>query len=170
MKDFEKVVELCIKNGIENYMIHSNGIRYSKSIEKLIKTKNVKLIISIDSASRETFKKVKNVDCFDKVVESMKKYAKAQRKGECTVRSKYIIIPGINDNLEEIIKWYDLSVKMGIKMLILDVEMGWFKKYNQTLTPELQQMVKIIQEKAKKDGIVLDYYESLKVWFNNNSV
>ena len=170
MKDFEKVVELCIKNGIENYMIHSNGIRFSKSIEKLIKTENVKLIISLDSACRETFKKVKNVDCFNKVVESMKKYAKAQKDGECTVRSKYIIIPEVNDNIDEILKWYDLSVNMGIRMLILDVEMGWFKKNNQTLTPEILQIVKTIQEKAKKDNIVLDYYESLKVWFNNNPV
>ena len=168
MKDFEKVIELCIKNGIENYMIHSNGIKFSKAIEKLIKTKNVKLIISLDSACRETFKRVKNVDCFDKVVESMKKYAKAQRLGQCSVRSKYIIIPGVNDNLEEIIKWYELSVKMGINMVILDVEMGWFKTHNQTLTPELINIVKTIQERAKKDSIVLDYYESLKVWFNNN--
>ena len=128
------------------------------------------MIISLDSACRETYKKVKNVDCFNKVVENMKKYAKVQRHGHYTVRSKYIIIPNVNDNLEEIIKWYDLSVKMGIKMLILDVEMGWFKQNSQILTPEILQMVKTIQERAKKDGIVLDYYESLKVWFNNNPI
>ena len=100
----------------------------------------------------------------------MKKYAKAQKKGDCSVRSKYIIIPGFNDNLDELLNWYSLSINMGIKMLILDVEMDWFKKHNQTLTPELQEMIKIIQDKCKKDDVILDYYESLKVWFNNNPI
>ena len=58
MKDFEKIVDLCLKNGIENYMIHTNGIKFSKSIENLIKKAKVKLIISLDSSSRDTFKKI----------------------------------------------------------------------------------------------------------------
>ncbi len=170
MKNFENILDLCMKNGISNYMIHTNGIKYSKSIEKLLKNYDIKLIISLDSADKETFLKVKQVPCFDNVVKNIKKYVQAQKKSDISVRSKYIIIPGVNDSKEEILKWYDLSVSLGVKMLILDVEMQWFKMHNQTITKETEDIIKLIQDKCSQDNIVLDYYESLKVWFNNKNV
>lgn len=168
MKDFDKVVDLCIKSGIQNYMIHTNAIKFSKSIEKLLKKTNAKVIVSLDSSCEETFLKVKKVPQYKNVISNLKRYAKAQKKNSLALRSKYIIIPGYNDSIEEIEKWYDLSVSLGIKFLILDVEMIWFNENNQQITPQIQKMVDVIKERCIRDNIVLDFYESLKVYYKAN--
>lgn len=162
MLDFEKIVDLCIQNGIEHYIVNSNGIKFSAGIEKLLQNTNANLFVSIDSGTAETYKKIKNVPCFERVVENLTRYAKAQKKGKSCVWSKFIIIPDYNDNEEELLKWYDLSLSMGIRAVVLDVEREWFKNNNRKITPKMEDMIGKIQQKCKKDGVKLDYYESLK--------
>lgn len=162
MKDFDKIIDLCIKNGIERYIVNSNGIKFSKGIEKLLKKTKANLCVSIDSGCRETYEKIKRVKCFDNVTANLKKYSKAQKEGRSCVWSKYIIIPGINDNEEEILKWYDLSLKIGIRSVILDVEREWFKNHNRKITPDMEKLIETIQKRCEYDNIKLDYYESLK--------
>ena len=162
MKDFETIVNLCIDNGIERYIVNSNGIKYSKGIERLLSETMVNLCVSIDSGCKETYEKIKRVPCFEKVVNNLTQYAKAQKKGRSQVWSKFIIIPDINDNEEEILKWYDLSLKIGIKALVLDVEREWFKNQDRKITSKMEKMIELIQNKCKKDNIKLTYYESLK--------
>lgn len=171
MKDFEKIINLFLKNNIENYLIHSNGIKYSKAIEKVLKEKTARLVISLDSGSKEVYEKVKNVSCFNAVISNLKKYAKAASKNsKSNVISKFIIIPNHNDSIDEILKWYNLSLSIGIKSIILDVEMNWYKNNNHNISEEIKEMIKIIQKKCKEDGIKIDYYESLKDWLFKNPI
>ena len=51
-----------------------------------------------------TYKQIKRVPCFNKVVDNLKKYTKASKKSQSCVWSKFILVPGINDNEEEINK------------------------------------------------------------------
>ena len=169
MKDFEKIINLFVKNNIENYIIHSSGIKYSKAIEKILKEKSTKLVISIDSGDKKTYEKIKNVPCFNKVISNIKKYVKAASKNDkSSVSSKFIIIPNYNNTIEEILKWYNLSLSLGIKSLILDVEMNWYKNNNHSISEDMIKMIKIIQDNCNRDNIKLDYYESLKDWFFKN--
>ncbi len=171
MKDFEKIIDLFVKNNITNYIIHTSGIKYSKAIEKVLKQKEVRLVISPDSGSEEVYKKVKNVPCFKGVVENIKKYVKAASKNpNSSVITKYIIIPGYNESIEEVLKWYNLSLSLGVKSIILDVEMNWYKNNNHTITSEMKEIVKTIQDKCIQDNIKLDYYESLKDWVHKNTL
>ena len=122
MRDFEEIIELCIENGMQRYIVNSNGIKFSKGIERLLKETEANVFVSLDSGCEATFNKVKNVPCFDKVVENLKRYANAQQEGKSCLWSKFIIIPDYNDSEEEILKWYDLSLSLGIKAVVLDVE------------------------------------------------
>ncbi len=162
MKDFEKIVDLCLKNGIERYIVNSNGIKFSKGIEKLLKHGKTNLFVSIDSGCSDTYKQIKRVPCFNKVVDNLKKYTKATKNSQSCVWSKFILVPGINDNEEEINKWYDLSLKIGIRAVVLDVERVWFMEHDRQITPELERLIAIIQNRCEKDNVKLDYYESLK--------
>lgn len=162
MLDFDKIIDLCIENGLENYIVNSNGIKFSQGIKKLLEKTNANLFVSLDSGTKETYEKIKNVTCFDKVVENLTEYAKSQVPQKSCVWSKYIIIPEINDNIEEIDKWYDLSLKIGISALVLDVEREWFKNNGRKITPNMEKMIVHIQKRCKKDKIKLDYYEQLK--------
>lgn len=162
MLDFDKIVDLCIDNGIQNYIVNSNGIKYSEGINKLLEQTNANLFISIDSGSKEIYEKIKNVPCFDKVITNLKKYSTSQKEGKSCVWSKYIIVPNINDRMEEIIRWYDLTLSIGIKAVVLDVEREWFKSNNRTINSNMEKMIAEIQRRCEQDKIKIDYYESLK--------
>lgn len=162
MRDFEEIIELCIEKGMQRYIVNSNGIKFSKGIERLLKETEANVFVSLDSGCEETFNKVKNVPCFDKVVENLKRYANAQQEGKSCLWSKFIIIPDYNDSEEEILKWYDLSLSLGIKAVVLDVEREWFKKNNREINPKIENLINIIKNRCEEDGIKLDWYESLK--------
>jgi wyosine [tRNA(Phe)-imidazoG37] synthetase (radical SAM superfamily) len=162
MLDFDKIIDLCIKNGIERYIVNSNGIKYSQGIEKLLSFTDANVFVSIDSGTSITYEKIKKVPCFDKVINNLKRYSQAQQNGKGRLWSKFIIIPEYNDNMEEISAWYDLSLSIGIKSLVLDVEREWFKNNNREITDEMKEMISFIQKKCEEDNIKLDYYESLK--------
>lgn len=162
MKDFEKIVDLCLSNGIQRYIVNSNGIKYSEGINRLISEAQTSLCVSLDSGTAETYQKIKQVPCFEKVVENLKRYASSQKDGQSTVKSKYIILKDINDNIEEINKWYDLSLEIGIKFVVLDVEREWFKHNNREINEKMKELIEHIQNRCKEDGIALDYYEQLK--------
>ncbi|MDO5304375.1 MAG: radical SAM protein, partial [bacterium] len=162
MRDFEEIIELCIENGMQRYIVNSNGIKFSKGIERLLKETEANVFVSLDSGCEETFNKVKNVPCFDNVVENLKRYANAQQEGKSCLWSKFIIIPDYNDSEEEILKWYDLSLSLGIKAVVLDVEREWFKKNNREINPKIENLINIIKNRCEEDGIKLDWYESLK--------
>ena len=54
--------------------IFSNGILYDEKIAKLIARPGSFLNVSIDSGTRETYRKVKGLDAFDQVVSTLRKY------------------------------------------------------------------------------------------------
>ena len=72
-------------------------------------------VIELNSSYGAT-KKI--VDKFDDVVENLRKYAKLPVQ----IRLKYILIKGVNDNIEEISKYIELMKDIGIKIseLVLD--------------------------------------------------
>lgn len=158
LKEFEKLLEEFFKNKIYNCIIHSSAIKFSPAIAKGLKNKQFEVITSIDSGTRETYKKVKNVDCFDKVFENLKKYVKASDSSN--VKIKYIIIPGYNDSIEEIENWYNLAVKkIGIKFLILDLEYDYYAKNSSNISPHILNMIEYIKNKAELDNIHLHFYD-----------
>lgn len=128
LPEFDKLIDLLLKNNFDDIRVPSSGIKYSKMVEKGISAGQLSVVVSIDSSSRETYKKIKQVDAFDTVCKNLKKYAKAQ-KNSYNVISKYIIIPGVNDNKTEIDNWLRFNKKNRIEILIIDIENSWLNKY-----------------------------------------
>ncbi len=148
---FDKLLSLFIKKGFTNIRVPSSGIKYSRIIEKGISTGQVTVVISIDSSSKDTYKKIKRVDAYNTVIKNMIKYAKAQRPGFYNVTSKYIIIPGINDTKEELENWLDFCKKNYIELLVLDIENSWLTKYREDKPDErILDLMRYVEEKAKE--------------------
>ena len=123
LKEFDELVLFMMKHGADRITVHSSGIKFSKAIETGIKEKKLHVCLSADAGSREVFKKVKRVDKFDKFWENAKRYAKAQKDDDkIYVETKYILIPEVNTNKEEIDKWLNLNVEAGIKSIVIDIE------------------------------------------------
>ena len=150
LPEFDKLIDLLLKNGFSNMRVPSSGIKYSKMIEKGIKTGQLSVVVSIDSSSRETYKKIKQVDAFKTVCKNLQKYAKAQ-KYSYNVISKYIIIPEINDNHEEIDNWLKFNKENNIGIIVIDIENSWLTRYRNDKPDErIVDLIKYVQQKASE--------------------
>lgn len=83
-----------ILDSTKNYVCQftTNSAVYVEKIAESLENGG-KIFCSLDSGTRETFKEVKGVDCFQRVCDNLKNYAK---HGEVEV--KYIFLPDVNDN------------------------------------------------------------------------
>ncbi len=167
LDEFDDLVNFLLKNGADRITVHSSGIKYSKSIEKGIKEKKLSVCLSADSGTCETFKAVKRVDKFDKFWENAEKYAKAQKDldEKTFVETKFILIPKLNTNKEEIEKWMNLTVQAGIKSVVVDIENDYCRdlRANNKEKPDyLVDLCNYIIQRAKELELNLVDYNNFR--------
>lgn len=82
-------------------IFYTNGFIYDEKIASNLRNNKKSMInISVDSGTAKTWKRVKGVDNYKEVYANLKKYyAASARPGQITL--KYIIMPGINDSLDD---------------------------------------------------------------------
>ncbi len=124
LQEFEELIYLLLDYDVYNIRIHSDCIKYSPAIEKGLKLGKIALITSVDSSSAKIYKQIKRVPCFDKVWNNLAQYAKTKNG---LIRTKYVLIPGVNDNLSEVKNWLQKTYNAGIKDIAFDIEDNWFK-------------------------------------------
>ena len=142
--NFEELLTLLLNYGIKNIIIHSNAIVYSKAIENGIKSGNVSICVSTDSADKKTHEKVKGVKSYKKVWNNIRKYNKAKVKDNNTVSVKYIIVENVNDNEKEIEKWLKKVKKTGIKTVRFNADNEIFIKYQDDKNYNHPYLAKIV--------------------------
>lgn len=157
--EFENLIELLIESGFKNMRIHSSGIKFSPAIEHAIKKGVLNVVISIDSGCSKTYKTVKRVNAYNKVLENMKKYAQANTKSYGLMTSKYIIIPNVNDNRKEIDMWIESVQKVGGKWLALDIEDVWYKTNRATISSYYLDLVNYVIDKAHSLNMKIELYD-----------
>ncbi len=163
LHEFDKLINLFLDKGCKNIRINSSGIKYSKSIEKGLKSGAISLVISTDAGCSETYEKIKQVKAYKKVWENIRKYAKAQSKDNL-LKVKFILFPGVNDNYEEINKWFDEVVKNDVKAVSLSVEQDWYNTHQPEFTPEIYEQISYMENKAKELNLDMEIYcEALAV-------
>lgn len=168
---FEDILKLLDEKGFKNLLINTNSIIYSPSISKLISKGNCKVVTSIDSGNRQLFQRIKQVDAFDKVVDTLGKYAKEQTVKKNAVRSKFIIVPGVNDSKEYILEWLNLSKNLGIISVILNLDFNFLLEHNQMIeqqkklprgdnntTLRVYDLIDFTINEGKKLGITVSLY------------
>ena len=121
----------------------SNCSIYREKLESLMESgRVVSIVTSIDAGTRETFKKIKRNDMFDKVVENLRRYPLSKTR----LHLKYIFLEGINDNEADINGFYDIAKEVnGIIMFSSNLT----KPY----TPKMRELALMIAKRAKADGV-----------------
>jgi len=76
-------------------VVNTNGSIFDQELFDLMQEKFVRLIVSLDAGTRETYSKIKGVDCLEKVHKNLKRYSES---AVGLVVPKYIVMPGVNDN------------------------------------------------------------------------
>lgn len=156
LPEFEELLDLFLEQKI-NVRIHSSGIKYSKSIEEGLKKGFVTIVISPDTAVKETYEKIKRVKCFDKVWENIKNYAE-NGKNPDNVKAKFIIVPGINDSIDEIDKFIEKALNVGLSNVIWEVE-GRYAGMYQYDVPNVCMLIDYALSEAKKNGLKDEFYD-----------
>ena len=126
---FDDILSFLVDNNINNILVNSNCILYSKAIEKGIKAGKVSLCVSIDAGSKEVHKLVKGVPSYDKVWKHLKMYSKTKSSiYRNTLRLKFIVIPDVNDSEKEIDLFIQNAKNTAVDYLILNADNNIFIK------------------------------------------
>ena len=119
---------------------------YREKFAEFIETgRAVSVQTSLDAGTRETYKKVKGLDTFEKVKENLKKYP----FHKTNLRLKYIFLEGINDNEADIDGFFDVVKDVGCKTIVLSSDL--FKPY----TEKMRELTLRLIKKAKPAGILV---------------
>lgn len=151
LPEFNDIVRLFLKHNYR-FNIATCATKHLKILDELLKNGLVEIRISVDSANEETYKKIKRTDYYHHVWKNIKTYAKKQIC-EYSLRLKYIIIPGVNDNEEEILAWLEKSKAYGIKSVILDIESSYCSKYRENVPEYILKLFDFTQRKASQLGL-----------------
>ena len=154
-KNFDKMIDLFIEHEIQPIRVLTNGLIFSRAIERGLGMKYVNIMISVDSGSPEMYKWIKGVDAYDRVWENIRKYHESQNDPNY-VKTKYIIIPTINDNKEEIIKFFVQNQKIGIGCVAFDIEMTWYDENKDNIPESLYELVDFTVEEAKRRNLMYE--------------
>ncbi len=163
LPEFEPLLNLLLDSGCDNIRVHSSGVKYSKAIERGLAEGKVTLVVSVDSGTSETYTNIKRVNHFNKVWENLKQYADSQTFDKYKAKTKYIIYPGFNDKKEELDKWFDLTVKAGIRSVVLDVEGGYYENNKYNIPNELYELLEYAEKRTKElDMKNVEFYDRAK--------
>jgi pyruvate-formate lyase-activating enzyme len=143
-KEICEALQIC-----DNFKIFTNALVYNKHISALLSSGRGSIIVSIDSGTQETFKKVKGVDAFNRVCNTLRQYGRESKE---TIVLKYIFLPGINDNETDIDGFVALANEIKCNYITISSDL-----FNTHLIEEHTiSMAKYLGEKVKKMSIFCD--------------
>lgn len=112
LNEFEDACRYVCQKGHGQY-IHTSALKHSPAIDRLLEVGLGCVNVSLDSGTPETYQKIKGLDGWSKVLESLEKYVKASIS-PVQVCAKYIIFEA-NNTVPEITRFFDVCDSLGIK-------------------------------------------------------
>lgn len=167
LPEFEKIVKLFIKYNYR-FNIATSATHYVPILGYLLKRGMAEVRISVDSAKEETFKKIKRTTYYNIVWDNMKRYAKDQKIPYC-VRSKFIIIPNVNDTKEEIDIWLEKTVISGVFSVLLDIEAGYYIKNRGKIPGHIFDLFIYAKERAEFLGLYFLIFDHASQMLSDNN-
>jgi molybdenum cofactor biosynthesis enzyme MoaA len=163
LDEFEDIMNFLLDNYFWGIRVHTSGIKYSSALARAISEIRGYVVVSVDSGDRETFKKIKRVDKFDEVRETIRRYAlQTNYIGRYLVSAKFIIIPGVNDTKEQIEKWLTANYNAGLYTTVLDLEENWYLRNRNNIPKHIFELIKYAEKRAKQLKSNFEIYERLQ--------
>jgi|GEM_PF-1356095 len=145
-KHCEEMLDVLLKTKWKIAMVTNLSVYREKLATLMESGRFIKLLVSLDAGTRETFKKVRGNDRFDIVVENLKKYPIEK----ANLLLKYIFLEGMNDNEADVNGFYEVVREVGCKTITLSTD----QKLNfAPMTEKMRELTLGIIRKAKADGI-----------------
>lgn len=119
---FKQTMDLAGEKGWA-MQLNTNAIVYDEEVAEMLANNSRSFVaISLDSGTSETYKRIKRVDRFNRVVSNLMAYGMQK----CTINMKYILMKGYNDSIEEIQSFIDICKKIGCKHVTLSQNISGF--------------------------------------------
>ena len=167
--EFEELMFLLLSYLNSRIEILTSGIKYCKSIEEGLRKDRCMLIISPDCGDRETYKKIKQVDCYDTLVNNLKAYAGASDSAKDNIILKYIIVDDINDNNIEVEKFINLVKSLEIKNVRIDIDYEKYKMSKHCKVPKhYYDLIMYFNELAENAGLTVQHCNQVDFILNQN--
>ena len=167
--EFEELMDILLSFLKSKIEILTNGIIYSKSIEKAFVLNRCTLIISLDSGTRETYKAIKKVDCFDKVINNISNYIKMSESAKENITLKYILVDDINDNIQEINSFFNIVNSLGLKNVRIDVDFNKYTLNSNTKVPNKYfDLISYFNNIASNLGLGVEHCNQVDVILKKN--
>ena len=144
--------------------ILTNAAVYSKGIDELLRSGLVKVNISLDAGNAATFVKVKGVDCYQKVVRNVERYAQSAQAGQ--IQLKFIVIEGVNDNPENIDSFVELARKCNAEVVISLLFRASSESHTTQSSANVYSAVKRLAKASAQEGV--DFSLKLNSIFPND--
>lgn len=111
LAEFEDSCRWILDKGYRQY-IHTNAMRFSPMTARVLGQGRGKINISLDSSDEESYKRIKGVDGWSRVTQTLGKYLRSAVE-PANVEVKYIIFEQ-NCSFEEIGRFLSLCADMGV--------------------------------------------------------
>lgn len=160
--EFEELLSLLLNYLNSRIELITSGIKYCHSIEEGFIKDKLTMLLSLDSGKRETYNKIKNVDSFDIVVDNLKRYTIASEHAKEFITLKYILVDGVNDNIQELTEFLGLVCNLGIKTVRLDVDFQKYSLSNDHKVPNhYNELFQYFYSKSSELGLNVAKYEQV---------
>ncbi len=145
-RNFNELLSLLINNGVKDININTNATIFSESIKKGIEKGVVSVISSIDSGTPKKFEFIKKRNLWNTVWQNIKEYSSNinSKIYNNSVRTKFIIIPNVNDKKSEILRFILKSKKANVSGVILNIDLHWLRQnfYDKKTMLEIIELTK----------------------------
>lgn len=171
LKEFPDILNFALANNYDCHIL-SNGIIYDENISKVLNSsKNSTFTISLDCSSKFIFKKIKAVDKYEQVLKNIKQYIQDTGENSNRIIIKYILLPRVNDNKEEIDKWIKICKDMGVTKLFPTIEFCHLDNFNKVfIKRHICQMYDYMKSQILKNGLRLETYDFVEDILKNRTV
>jgi len=159
--EFQDLLDILSHHKNSYIDLFSSGIKYLDAIKNaFVVNPKFHMMISLDAGTRETYKKIKQVDCFDDVINNLKIYTEASDNAKNNIVLKYILIDDMNDNFDEIRSFIDTVVSLGIKSVRMDVDFVKYKYESHKKVPaHYFELFDEFHKLAEENGLIVHKYD-----------
>ena len=146
-------VEAVEKSGLHPlaYKVNSCLLTYDEHLAELMRQGLAYVIWSLDAGTRETYRKIKQIDAFENVMKNVQRYTEQDAFGGKLIAAKYLIVKGLNDNGEEFDAFLNVVTNLGLKFISLSFDFSV-----ETDQSDLK-FIRMCSQKAEERGLQLTY-------------
>lgn len=161
-RDLDKKIGFCIDNVEEAgltplvYKVSSCLLTYGENLAELMRRGKVYVIWSLDAGTRETYRKIKQIDAFDHVLKTVERYIAEDLFHGKFIVAKYLIVRGINDREEEFDAFLDIVKRFELSYVSISFD------FNVDADEDDLEFIRNCNAKAEKAGLKLTYTNTIK--------